>query len=106
MRDIHHYFPFSILTSLLILCPVFSHPAPSGHPAHAVADTNIILPPAWAFGIIYGTYTNQQQSIELIDQMIAHDYPIDGFWNDSWIWDWQNKGRDNDETSAFIGALG
>ena len=32
-----------------------------------VADTNIILPPAWAFGILYGGYTNQQETIERVE---------------------------------------
>lgn len=56
-------------------------------------DTNVVIPPSWAFGIIYGSYGNQAQSIELTQQLIERDYPIDAFWTDSWIWDWQNKGR-------------
>ncbi len=58
-----------------------------------LADTNVVLPPSWAFGIIYGSYGNQAQSIELTQQLIDRDYPVDAFWTDSWIWDWQNKGR-------------
>ncbi|MBS1794721.1 MAG: DUF5110 domain-containing protein [Acidobacteria bacterium] len=57
------------------------------------ADKNVVLPPAWAFGVIYGAYTNQAESEELIREIIAHDYPIDAFWIDSWIWDWKNKGK-------------
>lgn len=57
------------------------------------ADTNVVLPPSWAFGIIYGSYANQEQSIELTEQLLAHDYPVDAFWTDSWIWDWANQGR-------------
>ncbi len=59
----------------------------------STADTNVVLPPSWAFGIMYGSYANQEQSIELVDQIIQHDYPIDAFWTDSWIWDWANQGR-------------
>lgn len=67
-----------------------------------VADTNVVLPPAWAFGIVYGAYTNQQQSIELIDQIIEHDYPIDAFWIDSWIWDWENQGQGPKKYMDFV----
>jgi len=67
-----------------------------------VADTNLVIPPAWAFGIVYGAYTNQKQSIELIDQIIEHDYPIDGFWIDSWIWDWQNQGQGPKKYMDFV----
>ncbi len=65
-------------------------------------DTHVVLPPAWTFGIIYGTYTNQQQSIELINQIIEHDYPIDAFWIDSWIWDWKNQGKGPAKFMDFI----
>ncbi len=67
-----------------------------------VADTNVVLPPAWAFGIIYGAYTNQEQSIKLINQIIDHNYPIDGFWIDSWFWDWRNKGQGPKKFMDFI----
>lgn len=67
-----------------------------------VADTNVVLPPAWAFGIIWGAYTNQVQSIELIDQIIAHNYPIDAFWIDSWIWDWKNQGQGPKKYMDFV----
>ncbi|UOB16114.1 glycoside hydrolase family 31 protein [Abyssalbus ytuae] len=67
------------------------------------ADINVVIPPAWAFGIIYGAYTNQEQSIELINQIIEYDYPIDAFWIDSWIWDWKNKGKGPDKYMDFVG---
>ena len=67
-----------------------------------VADTNVVLPPAWAFGIIYGAYTNQEQSIELINDIISHDYPIDAFWIDSWFWDWQNQGQGPKKYMDFV----
>lgn len=56
------------------------------------ADTNVILPPAWAFGMLYGGYTNQEQTIARIDKIIAHDYPIDAYWIDSWFWSFDNQG--------------
>lgn len=63
------------------------------HPNPAALDSNVVLPPSWAFGIVYGAYTNQQQSEELIKEIIKRDYPIDAFWIDSWIWDWKNQGK-------------
>jgi len=55
-------------------------------------DTNIIIPPAWAFGILYGGYTDQNGTIELIKEVQAHDYPIDAYWIDSWFWSYADKG--------------
>lgn len=68
-----------------------------------IADSSVVLPPSWAFGYIYGTYTNQEQSVNLINNIIGHDYPIDAFWIDSWIWDWQNGGKGPDKYIDFIG---
>lgn len=72
------------------------------HSLVEVADTNVVIPPAWAFGILYGAYTNQEQSVELIDKIIEHDYPIDAFWIDSWFWDWQNQGQGPKKYIDFI----
>lgn len=69
---------------------------------NAVADTNVILPPAWAFGVLYGGYTNQQQTIETIKKIIKHDYPIDAYWIDSWFWDHGNKGRGPKKYIDFV----
>lgn len=66
------------------------------------ADTNVVIPPAWAFGILYGSYANQEQSVELVNQLIQHDYPVDAFWTDSWIWDWANQGRGPAKYIDFI----
>ncbi|WP_338359581.1 TIM-barrel domain-containing protein, partial [Yeosuana marina] len=68
-----------------------------------IADSSVILPPSWAFGYIYGAYTNQEQSVALINNIIEHDYPIDAFWIDSWIWDWQNEGKGPDKYIDFVG---
>ena len=87
-----------VCTSLLVLAIACrdstynnSHSGQEYPPYTKTLDTNIIIPPAWAFGIIYGAYTNQQQSMDLIDSIIMHDYPIDAFWIDSWIWDWKRR---------------
>ncbi len=67
-----------------------------------VADDNVVLPPAWTFGVVYGAYTNQEQSEKLIEEIIKHDYPIDGFWIDSWIWDWKNQGKGPEKYMDFV----
>jgi alpha-glucosidase (family GH31 glycosyl hydrolase) len=61
-------------------------------PSSQPADSNVVLPPAWAFGVLYGGYTNQQQTISRINEIISHDYPIDAYWIDSWFWSFGNKG--------------
>ncbi|MBK7230651.1 MAG: glycoside hydrolase family 31 protein [Ignavibacteriales bacterium] len=66
-------------------------------------DTNIVLPPAWAFGILYGGYTNQTETIKRIDEIIAHDYPIDAYWIDSWFWSYQDKGKGPKNYIDFVG---
>ncbi len=68
-----------------------------------IADSSVVLPPSWAFGYIYGSYANQEQSIDLINKIIEHDYPIDAFWADSWMWDWKNEGRGPDKYLDFVG---
>ncbi len=66
------------------------------------ADTNLALPPSWAFGILYGGYTNQQETIERIEQIIKHDYPIDAYWIDSWFWSYAEKGRGPQKYIDFV----
>jgi alpha-glucosidase (family GH31 glycosyl hydrolase) len=65
-------------------------------------DTNIILPPAWAFGILYGGYTNQKETIERIKAIEKHKYPIDAYWIDSWFWSYSNKGKGPEKYIDFI----
>lgn len=72
------------------------------HPLTAEVDTNLVLPPAWAFGVLYGGYTNQEQSIKRVDEIIAHDYPIDAYWIDSWFWDYDNQGRGPKKYIDFV----
>jgi alpha-glucosidase (family GH31 glycosyl hydrolase) len=54
------------------------------------------------FWYFTGAYTNQEQTVELINQIIEHDYPIDAFWIDSWIWDWKNQGEGPAKYMDFI----
>ena len=91
-----------ILAATFFSCNPVDSSSVNKHSLSEVADTNVVLPPAWAFGIVYGAYTNQEQSIELIDQIIEHDYPIDAFWIDSWIWDWQNQGQGPKKYMDFV----
>ena len=65
-------------------------------------DTNVVLPPAWAFGILYGGYTNQQQTVQRIDDIQKHDYPIDAYWIDSWFWSFAEKGRGPKKYIDFV----
>ncbi len=67
-----------------------------------VADTNIILPPSWAFGVLYGGYTNQQETIDRIEQIMKHNYPIDAYWIDSWFWSYTEKGRGPQKYIDFV----
>ncbi len=66
--------------------------AGTGVPA-GPADTSVVLPPAWAFGVLYGGYTNQEETISRIREIQAHGYPIDAYWIDSWFWSYADRGR-------------
>ncbi len=72
------------------------------HPNTAQADTNVVLPPSWAFGVMYGSYTNQEGTIRRVDDIIAHDYPIDAYWIDSWFWDHANEGKGPKKYMDFV----
>jgi alpha-glucosidase (family GH31 glycosyl hydrolase) len=67
-----------------------------------VADTNLAMPPAWAFGVLYGAYTNQQQTISRIKEIQKHHYPIDAYWIDSWFWSYADKGRGPNKFIDFV----
>jgi len=69
----------------------------------ADADTNVILPPAWAFGLLYGGYTDQQGTVERIKAIQAHDYPIDAYWIDSWFWSYADSGAGPKGYLDFVG---
>lgn len=72
------------------------------YPSEKVADTNVVLPPSWAFGVLYGGYTNQEQTISRVKEIKAHDYPIDAFWIDSWFWSFEDKGKGPDKYLDFV----
>lgn len=72
------------------------------HPPTAKLDTNLILPPAWTFGMLYGAYTNQEQTIQRVEEIIEHDYPIDSYWIDSWFWSHADQGRGPHKYMDFV----
>ncbi len=57
-------------------------------------DENVILPPAWAFGVIYGNYAKQDSVLADVKRFVEQGYPIDAYWIDSWFWDWKGRGPD------------
>ncbi|MEQ8170182.1 MAG: TIM-barrel domain-containing protein, partial [Candidatus Eremiobacterota bacterium] len=65
-------------------------------------DEMIIIPPAWAFGVLYGGYTDQKETLEIVDRLIREDYPVDAYWIDSWFWNFKNKGSGPDGYISFI----
>lgn len=75
---------------------------PYKHPIPETLDTNLILPPAWAFGVLYGGYTDQQSTIDRIKEIKAHDYPIDSYWIDSWFWSYAEKGMGPKKIIDFV----
>jgi alpha-glucosidase (family GH31 glycosyl hydrolase) len=72
------------------------------HPVPETIDTNLILPPAWAFGVLYGAYTNQERTIQRIKEIQSHNYPIDAYWIDSWFWSFNDKGRGPKKYIDFV----
>lgn len=68
----------------------------------SVVDTNVVLPPSWAFGVLYGGYTNQEQTIERVKKIKKHDYPIDAYWIDSWFWSFDDEGEGPDKYLDFV----
>ena len=67
-----------------------------------IADSSVILPPSWAFGVLYGGYTNQEQTIATIKAIQQHDYPIDAYWIDSWFWSFDDQGRGPKKYVDFV----
>jgi alpha-glucosidase (family GH31 glycosyl hydrolase) len=74
-------------------------PAGYAHPD----SVEVILPPAWAFGVLFGGYTNQAGSIARVDSLIAADFPVDGYWIDSYFWDY---GRRGDGPGGYVDFIG
>lgn len=86
-------FQTALLSAALLFTFIHCASAQLSRHTDAPADSNVILPPSWAFGMLWGGYTNQQQSMERVEQIVKHDYPIDAYWIDSWFWDHAGKGR-------------
>jgi len=99
---------YSIFLSAIVLTLLFQscnqHYAEKNyiHPEPEQMDANVILPPAWSFGVLYGGYTSQEGTIERIKEIQSHDYPIDAYWIDSWFWDYINHGSGPDKYIDFV----
>lgn len=52
--------------------------------------------------MLYGGYTNQEQTIERVGQIKQHQYPIDAYWIDSWFWSHADKGRGPKKYIDFV----
>lgn len=92
----------SFLITILFLSVSFAQNKEFVHPKPTAINENVVLPPSWAFGVVYGAYTNQAQSEKLVREIIKHDYPIDAFWIDSWIWDLKNQGKGPEKYIDFV----
>ncbi|MFO1514092.1 MAG: glycoside hydrolase family 31 protein [Verrucomicrobiota bacterium] len=55
-------------------------------------DPDVVLPPAWAFGVLHGYYTNQAGILRNLKLLEAGDFPVDAVWVDSAFWDLTTKG--------------
>jgi hypothetical protein len=62
----------------------------------------IVLPPYWAFGVLYGGYTNQQETTDRVKRLLKEDFPIDAYWIDSWFWDYERKGDGPGGYMSFV----
>lgn len=96
--------PYRIYFLLLLLAAGILAGAQPRHRLHStpVSDTNVILPPSWAFGILYGGYTDQQQTIDRVSEIIRRGYPIDAYWIDSWFWSMADKGAGPKKYIDFV----
>jgi len=96
MKNLRHYWFFVVTICLIFgfsVKSVNSFGQKIMHEPPVKVDTNLVIPPSWAFGILYGGYTNQHQTIERVKNIITHDYPIDAYWIDSWFWSFADKGK-------------
>jgi alpha-glucosidase (family GH31 glycosyl hydrolase) len=66
-------------------------------------SVEVVLPPAWAFGVLFGGYTDQAGSMARVDSLIAADFPIDGYWVDSYFWDYVRRGDGPGGYVDFVG---
>jgi len=49
-------------------------------------DPDVVLPPAWAFGVLHGYYTNQAGVLRNFKRLEAGNFPVDAIWVDSAFW--------------------
>jgi hypothetical protein len=91
-----------VFTSDLNYRPEGTGPVETSPEGAGTERNRIILPPRWAFGILYGAYTNQKESLRTVDSLIQGDYPIDAYWIDSYFWDF-NSGKGPGGYVNFIG---
>jgi hypothetical protein len=70
-----------------------------------VNDTvRAVLPPAWAFGVLYGGAAGEQ-SLQRVDRILDAGLPVDGYWFDSLSLHGQNQGREYNTAAALVQAL-
>jgi len=100
---INRIFPLVLLVLQAICLSVNSQSINNKLSKRIFADTNLILPPSWAFGVLFGGYTNQQETIDRIELIKKHNYPIDAYWIDSWFWSYAEKGRGPQKYIDFVG---
>jgi alpha-glucosidase (family GH31 glycosyl hydrolase) len=58
----------------------------------AAFDPDVVLPPAWAFGVLHGYYTNQTGILRNLKRLETGGFPVDAIWVDSAFWDLTTKG--------------
>jgi alpha-glucosidase (family GH31 glycosyl hydrolase) len=97
--SINWIFVFVLLTASLSVSPQSYSKKLS---KRYVADTNLVLPPSWAFGVLYGGYTNQQETMDRVEEIKKHNYPIDAYWIDSWFWSYAEKGKGPQKYIDFV----
>ena len=82
-----------VLSSITSFAPTGTGPDETSTEMKSMPDSiGIVLPPAWAFGVLYGGYTNQKQTENAVKSLIEGDFPVDAYWIDSYFWDF-NKGK-------------
>lgn len=101
-RKIHLPIFAVIATAIIMSCSPQNNSQYFQHPDPVTIDTNLIIPPAWAFGVLYGGYTDQEKTIKRIGEIQNHDYPIDAYWIDSWFWSYSDMGAGPDNYIDFI----
>ena len=94
--------PVHLSLLLVIMAISCDKPNPTAIPTPTGTDENVILPPSWAFGMLYGGYTNQEQTISRIEKIKEKNYPIDAYWIDSWFWSFDDKGDGPDKYIDFV----